>query len=164
MRSLLGYQRYVGCGCVLEQWSRVASDMVVADSQVSATNRQVFQLLNDPDAAPPGDFKFDPLGFSATGSSEMKRDMAEKEVILMFWGLWGGRSVWTNGARRFVSARRRFVSDRAASANDHPTNHFASSPPVSACQRSHRDACFLWHRHPVCVDWGRIPIYVQRRG
>uniref|UniRef100_A0A6T8ZB96 Chlorophyll a-b binding protein, chloroplastic n=1 Tax=Haptolina ericina TaxID=156174 RepID=A0A6T8ZB96_9EUKA len=54
--------------------------MVVADSQVSATNRQVFQLLNDPDAAPPGDFKFDPLGFSATGSSEMKRDMAEKEL------------------------------------------------------------------------------------
>jgi len=41
---------------------------------------KVFQLLNDPDAAAPGDFKFDPLGLSANGTPEMKRDMAEREL------------------------------------------------------------------------------------
>jgi len=35
---------------------------------------KVFQLLNDPDATPPGDYKFDPLGFG--GSLELQ----EKEI------------------------------------------------------------------------------------
>jgi len=41
---------------------------------------KVFQLLNDPDARPPGDFGFDPLGLSATGPPEMKFLMQEKEL------------------------------------------------------------------------------------
>lgn len=35
---------------------------------------QVFQLLNDPDAAAPGDFKFDPLGLGGS------MDLQEKEL------------------------------------------------------------------------------------
>ena len=31
---------------------------------------KAFQLLNDPDAAAPGDYKFDPLGFSKDASPE----------------------------------------------------------------------------------------------
>lgn len=54
--------------------------ILLATVEITTGIPKVFQLLNDPDAAPPGDFKFDPLGFSATGSSEMKRDMAEKEL------------------------------------------------------------------------------------
>jgi len=54
--------------------------LVLTIIEVCAGVPKVFQLLNDPDAAPPGDYKFDPLGLSSSGSPEMKRDMAEKEL------------------------------------------------------------------------------------
>ena len=37
---------------------------------------KVLQLMNDPDAAPPGDYKFDPLGIG--GGTNM--DLQEKEI------------------------------------------------------------------------------------
>jgi hypothetical protein len=89
--------------------------LVLATIEITTGIPKVFQLLNDPDAAPPGDFKFDPLGFSATGSPEMKKDMAEKELangrlaMLAFSGiltqssLTGGGFPYTyNGPSDFV--------------------------------------------------------------
>ena len=43
---------------------------------------QVFQLLNDPDAAPPGDYKFDPIGFG--GSKELQeKELANGRLAMM---------------------------------------------------------------------------------
>jgi len=54
--------------------------LVLATIEVTAGIPKCFQLLNDPDAAAPGDYKFDPLGLTASGSDAMKKDMAEKEL------------------------------------------------------------------------------------
>ena len=43
---------------------------------------QVFQLLNDPDAAPPGDYKFDPIGFG--GSKELQEKELANGRLAMF--------------------------------------------------------------------------------
>ena len=40
---------------------------------------KVFQLLNDPDAVPPGDFKFDPLGFG--GGKELEARAAAFSLL-----------------------------------------------------------------------------------
>ena len=42
--------------------------------EVGAGIPKCFQILNDPDAAPGGDYKFDPLGFGGS------RDLQEKEL------------------------------------------------------------------------------------
>lgn len=70
---------------------------------------KVLQLMNDPDAAPPGDYKFDPLGFGGSA------DLAEKELsngrlaMMAFSGivtqsaLTGGGFPYTyNGAVDFI--------------------------------------------------------------
>jgi len=48
--------------------------LVCSAIEICAGVPKVFQLLNDPDAAPPGDFKFDPLGFGGS------KDLQEKEL------------------------------------------------------------------------------------
>jgi len=48
--------------------------LVIAVIEVVTGIPKVFQLLNDPDAAPPGDYKFDPLGFGGS------MDLQEKEL------------------------------------------------------------------------------------
>jgi hypothetical protein len=51
--------------------------VVLATIEVAAGIPKVFQLLNDPDAAPGGDYKFDPLGFS---DSKNIKELQEKEL------------------------------------------------------------------------------------
>ena len=73
--------------------------VLIAGFEICTGVPKVFQLLNDPDAAPPGDFKFDPLGFGggATG------DLAEKELangraaILGFSGIVTQSALTGNG-------------------------------------------------------------------
>jgi len=48
--------------------------LAIAIVEVCTGIPKVFQLLNDPDAAPAGDFKFDPLGFGGG------KDLEEKEL------------------------------------------------------------------------------------
>jgi len=48
--------------------------LAIAVVEICTGIPKVFQLLNDPDAAPPGDFKFDPLGFGGG------KDLEEKEL------------------------------------------------------------------------------------
>merc|ERR1719460_1030418 len=40
--------------------------VLIAGFEICTGVPKVFQLLNDPDAAPPGDYKFDPLGFGGS--------------------------------------------------------------------------------------------------
>jgi len=48
--------------------------LLVSVVEICAGIPKVFQLLNDPDASAPGDFKFDPLGFGGS------MDLQEKEL------------------------------------------------------------------------------------
>mmetsp|Transcript_3965 Transcript_3965/g.6147 ORF Transcript_3965/g.6147 Transcript_3965/m.6147 type:complete len:207 (-) Transcript_3965:323-943(-) len=52
----------------------------IAVFEIAAGVPKVFQLLNDPDATAPGDYKFDPMNFSSKGTEEAKRTMAMKEL------------------------------------------------------------------------------------
>lgn len=64
---------------------------------------KVTQLLYDPDAAAPGDFRFDPMGLSLSGTPEQIKMMQEKELangrlaMLAFSGILT-QSVLTGGA------------------------------------------------------------------
>jgi hypothetical protein len=53
------------CVCTLIRPHRA---LTARGRPVNAGIPKVFQLLNDPDAAPAGDYKFDPLGFSTPGN------------------------------------------------------------------------------------------------
>merc|ERR1712083_136323 len=48
---------------------------------------KVFQLLNDPDAAPPGDYKFDPLGFGGGPDLEEKEISNGRLAMMAFSGI-----------------------------------------------------------------------------
>ena len=84
----------------------------IAAIEILAGIPKCFQLLNDPDAAAPGDFKFDPLGF---GGGPRSAEYAEKELangrlaMMAFSGivtqsqLTGGGFPYTyNGAVDFI--------------------------------------------------------------
>merc|ERR1719375_2363599 len=70
---------------------------------------KVFQLLNDPDAAAPGDYKFDPLGFGGGPDLEEKELSNGRLAMMAFSGiltqsvLTGGGFPYTyNGAVDFI--------------------------------------------------------------
>ena len=83
--------------------------LVIALFEIVTGIPKCLQLMNDPDAAPPGDYKFDPLGFGGGP------DLAEKELsngrlaMMAFSGiltqsvLTGGGFPYTyNGAVDFI--------------------------------------------------------------
>jgi len=48
---------------------------------------KVFQLMNDPDAAPPGDYKFDPLGFGGSPDLQEKELSNGRLAMMAFSGI-----------------------------------------------------------------------------
>lgn len=70
---------------------------------------KVLQLMNDPDAAPPGDYKFDPLGFGGSPDLQEKELSNGRLAMMAFSGivtqsvLTGGGFPYTyNGAVDFI--------------------------------------------------------------
>ena len=59
----------------------------IAAIEVLAGIPKCFQLLNDPDAAAPGDFKFDPLGFGGGKMMEEKELANGRAAMLAFSGI-----------------------------------------------------------------------------
>jgi len=59
----------------------------LAAIEVLAGIPKCFQLLNDPDAAPPGDYKFDPLGFGGGKMMEEKELANGRAAMLAFSGI-----------------------------------------------------------------------------
>jgi hypothetical protein len=86
----------------VENGSMLLMFVVLATIEISTGIPKVFQLLNEEDAAAPGDYRFDPLGLSLSGPPEMIREMQEKELangrtaILAFSGILT-QSVLTGG-------------------------------------------------------------------
>ena len=81
--------------------------LVIAVIEVFAGIPKVFQLLNDPDAAKGGDYKFDPLGFS--DSKNIKELSLTTEFIEM---------VSPNDIRVLYAAYFRKANGWSATAND----------------------------------------------
>ena len=105
---------------------------------------KVFQLLNDPDAVPPGDFKFDPLGFG--GGKELEARAAAFVAVS------------TAHCRRRPSALA-----HEASCRPQRWSRRACAGEV-ACQWPACDDGVLWDRHSVSTHRRRLAVHLQRRG
>ncbi|KAL3915454.1 MAG: hypothetical protein SGPRY_007212 [Prymnesium sp.] len=73
--SLLAHDAAVDNGAMLAS-ARIPSHSMARPCTLPV----VFQLLNDPDATAPGDYKFDPLKFSAKATDDAKKVMEVRVV------------------------------------------------------------------------------------
>jgi len=69
----------------------------IAAIEILAGIPKCFQLLNDPDAAPGGDYKFDPLGFGGGEELEEKELANGRAAILGFSGIVTQSALTGNG-------------------------------------------------------------------
>jgi len=69
----------------------------IAAIEILAGIPKCFQLLNDPDAAPGGDYKFDPLGFGGGKELEEKELANGRAAILGFSGIVTQSALTGNG-------------------------------------------------------------------